>query len=33
VNNSIEIKMDNYAQAAMLLLSMGEEGAARVMAH
>lgn len=25
--------MDNYAQAAMLLLSMGEEGAARVMAH
>jgi len=33
VNNSIEIKMDNYAQAAMLLLSMGEEGAAMVMAH
>ncbi|AVV85032.1 flagellar motor switch protein G [Shewanella putrefaciens] len=33
MNNSIEIKMDNYAQAAMLLLSMGEEGAARVMAH
>ena len=25
--------MDNYAQAAMLLLSMGEEGAAMVMAH
>ncbi|PTA51614.1 flagellar motor switch protein FliG [Shewanella morhuae] len=33
MNNSIEIKMDNYAQAAMLLLSMGEEGAAMVMAH
>ncbi|PWF62570.1 flagellar motor switch protein FliG [Shewanella sp. BC20] len=33
MNNSSEIKMDNYAQAAMLLLSMGEEGAAMVMAH
>lgn len=32
-NNDLDIKMDNYSQAAMLLLSMGEEGAAMVMAH
>ncbi len=29
----LNIKMDNMEQAAMLLLSMGEEGAAKVMAH
>ena len=31
--NTLDIKMDNYSQAAMLLLSMGEEGAARVMSY
>ncbi|GIU37746.1 flagellar motor switch protein FliG [Shewanella schlegeliana] len=32
-NNELTIKMDNLEQAAMLLLSMGEKGAAQVMAH
>lgn len=32
-NNAITPKMDNLEQAAMLLLSMGEEAAAQVMAH
>ncbi|MFT5788216.1 flagellar motor switch protein FliG [Shewanella sp. Choline-02u-19] len=32
-NNEVTIKMDNLEQAAMLLLSMGEKGAAQVMSH
>ncbi|GIU14779.1 flagellar motor switch protein FliG [Shewanella sp. MBTL60-112-B2] len=32
-NSELGIKMDNLDQAAMLLLSMGEKGAAQVMAH
>ncbi|GIU22906.1 flagellar motor switch protein FliG [Shewanella sp. MBTL60-007] len=32
-NSELTIKMDNLEQAAMLLLSMGEKGAAQVMAH
>ncbi|QDE30281.1 flagellar motor switch protein FliG [Shewanella polaris] len=31
--NELDIQMDNYSQAAMLLLSMGEEGAASVMSY
>lgn len=31
--NELDINLDNLDQAAMILLSMGEKGAAQVMAH